>query len=167
MNTFKEIDPKELNEGATQLVGFDWMLITAGNMKSFNTMTAAWGGLGFLWKKPVSFIYIRPQRYTYEFVEKYDHFTLTFFEEKYRDILRLCGGKSGRDIDKMHGIGLTPMQGDNSIYFEEARIVLECKKIYADMIKPEHFIDNSIDINYPKKDYHKYYIGEITKCMIK
>jgi flavin reductase (DIM6/NTAB) family NADH-FMN oxidoreductase RutF len=144
------------------------MLITAGDKDHFNTMTAAWGGLGFLWKKPAATIFIRPQRYTYEFVEKYEDFTLSFFDKKYLDVLKICGTKSGRDIDKMKETGLNPLfTAAGNVYFEEASLVIECRKVYFDDIDPERFLDPSLNKLYPVGDYHRMYIGFITSCWIK
>ena len=100
MKKFKEIKPEELEFNPFRLIGKDWMLITAGTEEKFNTMTASWGSVGILWNKPAVTIYVRPTRYTYEFVEKYDEFTISFFSEEYRSALNFCGSKSGRDYDK-------------------------------------------------------------------
>jgi flavin reductase (DIM6/NTAB) family NADH-FMN oxidoreductase RutF len=165
-NEFKSINPETIQENFIKLIGSDWMLITAGNIKSFNTMTAAWGGIGFLWKKPVVFCFVRPTRYTYGFTEKNEDFTLSFFAEEYRDILNFCGSKSGKEVDKIKETGLIPKETTSgNIYFDQARLVLECKKIYTEDIAPDKFIDKNIDNNYPKKDYHRMYIGEILQCL--
>ena len=165
---FKEITPYDMDENAIDLIGRQWMLVTAGNIKSFNTMTAAWGGIGFLWNVPVSYIFIRPQRYTYEFTEKNQYFTLSFFDKEYKQALIYCGTKSGRDVDKMKETGLIPITTKNgNITFEQARLVIECEKIYYDDSKPEYFFDKSIDKNYPGKDYHRMYIGKIVNCLVK
>ena len=159
---FKEIQPENIGDNAFKLIGKDWMLITAGNPKSFNTMTAAWGGFGFLWNKNVCFIFIRPNRYTYKFVEENGIFTLSFFEEKYRGILEFCGQSSGRDTDKIKKTGLTVFQSaSDGISFKEAKTVIECRKIYFQDINPKNFADASIQNNYPEKDYHRMYTGEI------
>ena len=168
MKKFKEIKPSEIGENAFKLIGTDWMLITAGSTSSFNAMTASWGGIGVLWHKNVCTIYVRPQRYTYEFLEKNDNFTLSFFSEKYKDALKLCGSKSGRDSDKIKEAGITPVETENgSVFFQEASLVIECRKIYYLDIDPENFIDPSIAENYPNKDYHRMYIGEILNCLRK
>lgn len=168
MKTFKIINPNEIQENIFQLIAIDWMLITAGNSKSYNTMTASWGGMGHLWNKQIAICFIRPQRYTYQFVEKNEFFTLSFFPNKYRNILDYLGKESGRNINKMKIENLTPISSENnSIYFEEAKLVLECKKIYFDDLKPSNFIDKNLDKNYPTKDYHRMYFGEITNCLIK
>lgn len=168
MSNFTEISPEQLNESAFKLIGSDWMLITAGGIDSFNTMTASWGGLGQIWNKNVCYCVIRPQRYTYEFMEKSDYFTLSFYEEKHRSALEFCGSNSGRDVDKIKGTGLTPVQTKNgAVYFDQARIVLECRKIYFQDIDPAGFLDPTIAGNYPARDYHRMYVGEIVKCMVR
>ena len=108
MNTMKKIDPKEIRDNAVQLIGHDWMLVTAGTPEHFNMMTASWGGLGFMWKRPVAFVVIRPQRYTFGFIEKGEEFTLSFFSHEYHKALSVCGTTSGRDTDKVAASGLTP-----------------------------------------------------------
>lgn len=170
LKDFKKITYKEFSEEAIKLIGDDWMLVAAGNFSNkFNMMTANWGGLGWLWNRPVAFIFVRPQRYTYEFTERESYFTLTFYEEKYRDTLLMLGSKSGRDIDKMKNSGLTPFETEHkSIAFKEARIILECRKIYATQIRGEDFTDPAIDEKiYSKKDYHRMYVGEIVNIWIR
>lgn len=167
MNKFDEINPLELNESAFRLIGKEWMLITAGNMEKWNTMTASWGALGELWFKPVAFTFFRPQRYTLEFVEKEPVFTLSFFDEKYRSALNFCGSHSGRDYDKAAEAGLTPFATENdSVAFKEARVVLECRKLYFQDMEPENFLDPEIEKCYPKKDYHRMFVGEVLRAMV-
>ena len=164
----KEINIKELKESAVSLFDDRWALITAGNENSYNTMTASWGALGELWNKDVCFCFIRPQRYTYEFTEKEEYFTVSFFGEEYKKALTFCGRYSGRDCDKAKETGLTPMSVDGSMSFEESETVIVCKKIAQQDIDPEGFIDKDIDSkNYPTKDYHTMYIGEIIACYTK
>lgn len=165
---FKEIQPGEITDNTFKLVGSDWMLVTAGSKESYNTMTASWGGFGVLWNKKICFCVVRPVRYTYNFMEKSDTFTLSFFGEEYRKVLNFCGSKSGRDIDKAAATGITPVEGSSgSVYFSEARLVIECRKIYFQDIDPANFIDPAIDRNYPMKDYHRMYVGEIVGCLQK
>ena len=110
----KKIDPKEIRDNAMQLIGHDWMLVTAGTPEHFNMMTASWGGLGFMWKKPVAFVVIRPQRHTFGFIEAGEEFTLSFFSHEYHKALTVCGTTSGRDTDKVAASGLTPCGGSQS-----------------------------------------------------
>ena len=106
------------------------MLITAGNEEKCNTMTASWGGVGIMWGKNAVTTYIRPQRYTKEFVDANDTFTISFFDESYRKALNICGSVSGRDKDKIKEAGLTPYFVDGTAAFEEANLILVCKKMY-------------------------------------
>lgn len=164
----KRIDINDVKQSATKLIGKDWMLITAGNSEKCNTMTASWGGLGELWNKPVAFIFVRPTRYTYELIEQEKFFTLCFFEEKYRQVLQLCGTISGRKTNKISDSGLTPVTSENgSIYFQEAKLVLECKKLYYSDLNPDNFLDEKIEKHYPHKDYHRAYVGEIVNAYMK
>ncbi len=167
-NEFCQIAPEDIKDNPFEAIGSDWMLITAGNLSGYNMMTASWGAWGILWHKPVCFCFLRPHRYTYEFMEKADYFTLSYFDKKYKKALNICGAKSGRDIDKAAVCGLTPLEGDNgSVYFQEARMVLILKKIYFQDINPENFLEAQINDNYPKKDYHRMYAGEVIKCLLK
>jgi flavin reductase (DIM6/NTAB) family NADH-FMN oxidoreductase RutF len=164
---FIEILPEAITDNSIKLIGKDWMLVTAGTEASFNTMTAAWGGLGVLWEKEICFCVIRPTRYTYAFMEKSEGFTLSFFEERYRDVLTYCGTKSGKDVNKVAQTGLTPVFDNGAIYFSEARLVMVCRKIYTQDIVPDNFLDPGIDKFYPAKDYHRMYVGEISRCLRK
>ncbi len=166
---FRNVSPLDIPDNPFKLIGSDWMLITAGPPDAHNTMTASWGGLGVIWNKNICWCVIRPHRYTYEFVERADAFTLSYFDEDYRDALQLCGTKSGRDIDKAEAAGLTPVAGTlpGTTYFSEARMVLECRKIYFQDIDPSHFLDPGIQDNYPQRDYHRMYVGEIVSCLVR
>jgi flavin reductase (DIM6/NTAB) family NADH-FMN oxidoreductase RutF len=168
MSKFIEIKPEELNESTFKLIGKEWMLVTAEKDNKVNTMTASWGGLGVLWNKNVSFVFIRPQRYTKEFVDNADTLSLTFFDQSYRKQLNYLGTASGRDEDKISKAGLTVSHLDNTPYFEEARIVIICKKLYSQELDPKCFIEKGLDGKiYPNKDYHTMYISEIEKVLIR
>lgn len=162
----KRIDVSALSQNVFTAIGQQWMLLSAGDREKANTMTVSWGGLGVLWGKNVATVYVRPQRYTYEFMEKGDTFTLSFLGEEWREALKLCGSKSGRDVDKFQASGLTLAYGaGDTPYLQEAQVVLVCKKLYFDDIEPSHFLDGDIDgKNYPGKDYHRMYIGEIVEA---
>ncbi|HEY6011393.1 MAG TPA: flavin reductase family protein [Nitrospirota bacterium] len=164
---FKTIKPEQLSDNPFKLIGKDWMLITGGAPDKFNTMTASWGGLGVLWERKVAFCFIRPTRYTYEFVERSENFTLSFFEERHRKAMTFIGTHSGRDTDKIRETGLTPVKENGFIYFKEARLVLACRKLYFQDISPERFLDPAINDMYSQKDYHRMYVGEIVKCLVK
>ena len=166
MNTFREIKPVEIPGNPIRLIGQEWMLVTAGTPEHFNTMTASWGSMGELWFRPVCFCFVRPQRYTYEFMEKREVFTLSFFEEKYKSQLNFCGSRTGRETDKVQECGFTPVAAENgSVFFNEARLVLECRKLYFQDLEPANFLDTSIMNNYPQNDFHRMYVGEITRVL--
>jgi flavin reductase (DIM6/NTAB) family NADH-FMN oxidoreductase RutF len=169
MLNFTLIKPEALTDNVFKLLDKDWMLITAGTMDHYNTMTASWGHMGIMWNLPVAIGWIRPQRYTFEFTEKYTHFTLSFFTEEYRKALQFCGSRSGRDHDKAAETGLTPVATEQgNVFFQEARLVMECRKLYSDDLKAENFIVPEISSkNYPKKDFHRFYMGEIESSFVR
>jgi len=142
-----------------------WLLLTSGDFASgdFNTMTVGWGSLGTMWGKPFAQIVVRPGRYTHEFLERFGHFALSAFPERYRKALTLLGSKSGRDGDKISETGLTPVASSEiaSPGFAEAELILECRKIYHQVMDPAGFLSPDIDKNYPIRDYHTIYYGEI------
>jgi len=141
------------------------LLLTSGDFdkQRFNAMTVGWGSIGYMWRRPFVQVVVRPVRYTYEFIEKYDTFTLCAFPTKYQTALQLLGTKSGRDGDKISEAGLTPHASTKIAApgFAEANLIIECRKIYWDDIDCQHFIDPEIDKHYPRKDYHRIYYGEI------
>ncbi|NTW25729.1 MAG: flavin reductase family protein [Lentimicrobium sp.] len=161
----RKIEPQDIKQNPFTLIDDDWFLLSAGSLHAFNTMTASWGGVGILWNKPVVFCFVRPQRYTYKFMESNEFFTMSFFDESNRDALSLCGKVSGRQTDKMKATGLIPFESpQGSVFFEQSKLMIECRKLYFSDIIPEHFQVEAINKNYPKKDYHRMYIGEITSC---
>ncbi len=160
----KTIKPEDLDDNTFELIGTDWMLITSGTPDRWNTMTASWGAMGVIWGKKVCFCFVRDSRYTFEFMNDHDEFTLSFFHEKYRDVLDYCGANSGRDVDKTVETGLTPVAAGNSVSFEQARLVVLCKKIFQQDLSPDNFLDPAIESFYPSRDYHRMYIGEILTC---
>jgi flavin reductase (DIM6/NTAB) family NADH-FMN oxidoreductase RutF len=161
MNQFQEIAPGEIRGNPFQMIGSDWMLITASKGDDVNTMTASWGGLGIMWGRPAAYIVIRPQRYTREFVEAAATFSLSFLDSRYKPQLDYLGSVSGRDEPKIARSGLTLAEVDGTPYFAESSLVLICRKLYHQRYDPACFIDPSLEENYPKQDYHTLYIGEI------
>ena len=158
---------KEVKENLVKLISDDWALVSAGDKDKWNTMTISWGAVGELWGKDVVFAFIRPQRYTKEFMDNSDYFTVSFFDEKYKDALKICGTKSGRDCDKINMAGLTPSFDGEAVYPSEARLVIKCRKIAVQKLDNSGFIDESIESNYRSGDYHFVYIGEIEKVLEK
>ena len=168
MSNFKEIKPEELNQSAFQLIGNDWMLITAEKEDKVNTMTASWGSFGIMWGKNVVSIVLRPQRFTKEFIDASSTFSLTFFDNSFRKDLNYLGTVSGRDEDKLAKTNLTVGYLEDTPYFEEAKLTIICKKLYAQNLEPECFIEKELDKKwYPEKDYHTLYIAEVEKIFIK
>ena len=164
----KQIEINEFSENPFKLIGSDWMLITAKKGEKTNMMTASWGGVGILWNKPVATIYVRPQRYTKEFIDNEEYFSLCVLPEEYRQILNYCGTKSGRDEDKIAETKLTIDESEKAPIFKESRLVLICKKLYAQDLTEQSFIDKSlVEKNYQAKDFHTMYIAEIEKIGIK
>lgn len=163
--TLQSINPNKFIVKAIDIWSNRGMLLTAGDFQKghFNTMTVGWGSLGVMWGKPFVQVVVRPTRYTYEFTELYDTFTLCAFPKEYLKALMLLGTKSGKNGDKIKESGLTPIESEKvpSPGFAEANLILECKKIYWDDLKPTNFLDETIDGNYPEKDYHRIYFGEI------
>ena len=165
----KIISPFELPDNFFKALSDEWMLVTAVNESGkVNTMTASWGGFGYMWARPVGVCVIRPQRYTNEFAKEADVITLSFLEDGNRDALKLCGTVSGRDRDKITESGLKIIEEDGYAYFEQSRLTLVGRKIYVDRFKEECFIDKTIiDEKYPKRDYHDVYVLEIEKVIVK
>lgn len=164
----KEIKPEELNVSPFTTFSKDWVLITAEKEGKVNTMTASWGGLGFIWNKNVVTVYIRPQRYTKEFVDANTRFSVSVLPEEYRKQLSYLGTASGRDEDKIVKAGLTVSYYDGVPSFEEAKLVFNCRKLFKEAMAPENFLEEEPKEKwYAANDYHVIYIGEIEKVLEK
>ncbi len=167
----KHINPCDLNENTFKLIGKDWALLAScdkAHQRECNAMTVSWGGMGVLWGKDVFFCFVRPQRYTKEFIDNSQNITLSFFDEEYRNALSLCGKVSGRDTDKLKDAGLTPICKDNCVTFEQAKLTIVGKKLYEDEIKPDCFSDKELISKwYPQSDFHTVYVCEITDILTK
>ena len=164
---FKELDVRKLSNNTFELVNGDWMLISAKDGEKSNTMTASWGGLGVLWHKNVAFIFVRPERYTKEFLDASEYFTLSFFNEDKREDLQYMGKTSGRDEDKIAKSSLTKKEEEDFVYFDEAKLVLKCRKLYSQKLTEECLVDKSLVEFYENHDYHFLYVGEIVEAMEK
>lgn len=142
-----------------------WLLLTAGDFHSgmFNPMTVSWGGIGEVWNRPLAMVMVRPSRHTYQLIESHPDFTLCLFPAEYKDQLTLCGTRSGRSLDKVKAAGLTPIASTLAAApgYDEAELILECRKMYFDNIEPGHFLAPHIEDNYNGRDYHRLYFGEI------
>lgn len=166
--SWRRIAPEELGN-AMEMIGKDWMLIVAKDEKEnkVNGMTASWGFLGIMWNQPVAVCMIRPQRYTYGLAEAEERMSLAFFSEEYRDALRLCGTKSGRDCDKLAEAGLSTEELDGVPVIREAETVLVCRKLYAGDLIKEGFLDPSLLAHYKQEDYHRMYVCKIEGAYVK
>ncbi len=171
----REINIKELQINPMTIFGDDWLALSAGNKESgVGTMCIAWGHLGSLWERethanrlPTAVCYVRSSRHTKEFMDKEELFTLCSFDPKYKKALGYLGSHSGRDGDKITPAGLTPVYADGTVYFAEAKLVCICRKLYHAPLMEEGFVDKGlIDFNYPQKDFHEMYVGEIVKTLI-
>lgn len=170
---YDKIEASDLPDNVIQLIGKEWMLVTAGNKGSYNTMTASWGGVGYIWERPSTFIFIRDTRYTYQFLQQEESFTLSFFDEKYRNALRICGTRSGRDTNKIEEAGLTPLETPSGLMsFGEARMIIECKKMfvqeldYANLTEP--YKTKVMEESYKNESSkHQMFISEITNIWVK
>ena len=161
----KEINIKDVKENLVKMIAHDWFLIGAKNKDSSNMMTASWGMIGNLWNKEVVNVYVRPTRYTYEFMESSDTFSCSFFDGSYRKELSLCGTKSGRDINKVKECHFDEIFIENAPVYKQAKCTIICRKIATYDLHPNQFIDESIEKHY-QNDYHRVYTGEILKVLI-
>ena len=144
-------------------------LLTAGSREGYNTMTIGWGQLGTIWNEPVCTVYVRPERYTYEFMEKSDRFTVSLIPAGRRDIARICGSKSGRDTDKAKECGLSvAYAADDAPYIADAEWVLVCKKLYAQDLSGANVVDGGpIERFYGKAgNWHRMYIGRVEEAYL-
>lgn len=164
---WKEIKPGHIKDNVFGLIGDGWMLVTAGDAEKWNTMTASWGCAGVLWRMPVALCFVRPTRHTFHFINQSEIYTLSFFSEDQREALDFCGSHSGRDTDKAAATGLRPvvLEDGKAVTFEQARLVLVCRKLYAQDFDPKLFLDPAIKEHYPKMDYHRMFYGEIVRCL--
>ncbi len=164
----KEINIRDLNKNAVKMISDEWALLTAGNEEGFNTMTVSWGGIGELWGKDVAFVFVRPQRYTKEFIDREGKMTLSFFAGGYKKEMGICGKKSGRDTNKFEETGLTPVFEYDTVYVKEATHVLVLKTLAIADMKGEYILEKAIIPDcYENGDFHKVYICEIVKTLEK
>ena len=166
MHTFQPYPIEVLEMNPFTKLSKEWALVTAGSKSKCNTMTVSWGGVGVLWGKNVIYIFIRDSRYTKEFIDNGDFFSISFLDNAYRDALNYCGAHSGRDVDKFEEAGLTPAFRHSIPYPDEANFVILCKKMAAVPITEDSFTDSSISKKwYADGDMHTMYVGEIIDLM--
>ena len=135
---WQEIAPTEIGLNPVQMIDRDWLEVSAGKEGKMNLMTISWGSIGELWGMPIFIVYVSTSRYTHQFMEENDYFTVTHFPASMRDKLSYLGSVSGRDEDKVAGAGLTVefTELGNPIY-AEADLAIECKKLYAQQFDAE------------------------------
>lgn len=171
----KEISYKELSFNPMTLVGDDWLVLCAGNEEEYNGMTISWGHMGTIWhdanrkyQLPTVCVYVRPQRYTKKFMDEEEYFTVNLLSKENRKAHGVFGNESGKDGNKFEKTGLHPEFSDGTIHIQEAEMVFVCRKVFTQDLKEEGFVDkNIVDVDYPEKDFHTMYIGEITKVLVK
>jgi len=169
MSKFYKAEPAQITLNTFTKIGSEWMLIAAAKPDgTVNMMTASWGGLGVYWNKPVAYTFVRPQRFTKEFIDSADGYSLTFFAPEYREKLNFCGTKSGRDFDKVKECGFDVLYDGATPYFAQGDLVFICKHIAAQPLNEASFINpEASPAMYPGKDFHTIYISEITDILIK
>ena len=162
---FKEINFREIKENLVQMIADEWMLVTAGTKeKGYNMMTASWGFAGELWGSDSMITVIRPNRYTMEFINDNDYFTLSFYGDN-KAIHKICGSQSGRDINKTEATGLTPVFDGDATYFEQARVVVVLKKQYVQQMEEKCFTDRE-PLRWYDNDLHFAVIGKVEKVLV-
>lgn len=170
----REINIKQLELRPFEAFGTDWMALAAGTEQSgYNAMTIAWGHFGSLWERgthanrlPTAICYVRPNRYTKQFLDKEPYFTLNCLGSAGKKALGYLGSHSGRDGDKLKAAQLTPAFTNGTMYIAEAQKVYICRKLYTAPLLEEGFADRElVEFNYPKRDFHQMYVGEIIKVL--
>lgn len=163
---FKKTSVYDLPFNVFEEINKNWMLITAKNPDGkVNTMTASWGMMGEIWGKEAVTVYIRQSRYTKEFVDSQEYFTLSLFDG-YKKELGILGSKSGRDGDKISEVGFTIEEVDNQPTFSQCKAVLVCKKMYQDDIAIKDMKEDIVKAMYQDGDQHTMYIAEIVGCYV-
>jgi len=162
----KAIDPKELVLRPFGVLDDEWALLVGGVEKP-NPMTVSWGGMGTLWNRPVVTVYVRPTRHTFHLLNAHPEFTLSFLPETYRGALQLCGARSGRDTDKWAaaGIGAQPSEKVRVPRVAEARLAFECRTLTTFDIDPDRFLEPALVHEYPHRDFHRAYIGQVVAAL--
>jgi len=171
--SFNKIDVRKLQFNPFDMFSSEWPLLTAGNSDNgYNTMTIAWGHMGSIWGDkgmgaPTVLVYVRPQRYTKDFMDNNNLFTISVLPSEHKKALAYLGANSGRDEDKVAKVGLTPVFDHETTYFAESKLVFICRKLYNYPMSENDFVDkNVMERIYPTKDFHTAYIGEIVDVLV-
>ncbi|MEG1448291.1 MAG: flavin reductase family protein [Oscillospiraceae bacterium] len=168
MRNLEPISTKDISYDINKMFSQELALLTVKNGDKINTMTIGWGSIGYIWKKDVLEIYVRPSRYTYELLENADCYSVSFFDISYKDKLLFCGKNSGRDVDKFTACNFDVENYNNVPYIAQARLVAICKKLYTANLDTNNFEEEykylASDF-YKDGDIHKIFIGEITSLL--
>ena len=147
-------------------IGKEWALVTTNADTKDNTMTISWGGMRVMWGKNVVYVFIRDTRYTKEFIDKNEFFSISFLDETYRQALNYCGAHSGRDEDKIANAGLNSNHKMGIPFIDESNLVLLCHKLSATRITEDSFLSPDIKEKwYPDGNMHTMYIAEIMEVL--
>lgn len=157
----------DYNVNIFEKINNDWALLTVGDKNKYNTMAISWGTLGTLWHKEVVIVFVRKSRYTHEFIENNEYFTVSFYSDKYKKDLGILGSVSGRDKDKVSLTKLTPEFLDNTTTFKEASETLVCKKIYMQDMDINSIPSDIKEKLYSDFDIHTIVVGEVVDILSK
>ena len=165
---YREIEAGNFSFAPFKEIGENWGILTGQNDKGFNSMTVSWGAAGVLWSRPFVFVFVRPQRYTYGFMNEGERFSLALMPAGYHKKIAVFGSESGRDVDKYAVSGLAAPEYNGVRFCDEAETVFICRKIAAGDLAPDWFLDPTVGPeNYPARDYHRIFIGEIETILKK
>lgn len=159
-----EIEIKDFSESHFDL----WkkgLLLVAEAEGSTNAMTIGWGGVGVMWGKPVTYVVVRPERFTHGLMEGSERYSICALDDEYKSALSICGTKSGRDMDKLAACGLTVEKSANAPFVSEANLVISCKKLASVPFSPEQLSEEVGHWYGAHGGYHTMYIGEIEKVL--
>ncbi len=165
MHSFQPYPIEELSFNPFEKIGKDWALVSAGTKQKANTMTVSWGGVGVLWGRNVAYIFVRDSRYTKEFIDSGDFFSISFLDKSYKKALDYCGSHSGRTEDKMSNAGLTWNYKLSIPYIDEGNLILLCQKLSATRLTEDSFLSPDIKKWYADGDMHTMYVGEILEVL--
>jgi flavin reductase (DIM6/NTAB) family NADH-FMN oxidoreductase RutF len=169
MHVFQPVSFEDIESGPYQFGGDNWMLITSEKDGKVNSMTASWGGVGYIWDKRCSFIFVRESRYTKELLDASGVYSLSFMDHKeYHGTMKYLGMVSGRNEDKIAGARLHIGRDQGIPYLDEASSVILCRIMYRQAFEESGFVvPDIVKKVYKDGDYHTMYVGEMVKAMIR
>ena len=162
----KELNYLDVMGYATDKMSHAGVFLTVPGEKA-NTMTIGWGWIGYCWKKPVFVAAVRPQRYTYDLIKKAGCFTVSVpTDNELKAELAMAGTKSGRDINKFEGHGITaaPAQKVFAPIVKECGLHFECRTVMNGFMMGDTMDQEIKDRCYPQNDLHELFFGEIVAC---